>query len=74
MDRMTRPGDVVRSRKGIYRMYYQDPDSNTKMRCMNLFDAQSYDDNVGNSKIDQRNEEFVFNMKELLEAVCADKL
>lgn len=73
MNSKTKPGDVVRTNSGVYRMYYQDPSSNTGMRCMNLCCAESYDDNEGNAAKSQY-EEFVFNMKELIESACADKL
>lgn len=72
MNRETKPGDVVRTDGGVYRMYYLDSDSQTKMRCMNLFYAESYNDNVGNSK-QSDSEEFIFNMKDVIGNACADK-
>lgn len=72
MNRETKPGDVVLTDGGVYRMYYTDTDSKTGMRCMNLFYAESYNDNVGNSK-QSPSEKFVFNMKDLIESACADK-
>lgn len=73
MNRETKPGDVVCNRSGVYRMYYMDADSKTGMRCMNLCHGESYSDNVGNAS-QSESEEFVFNMKELIESTCADKL
>lgn len=73
MNRETRPGDVVRSSAGVYRMYYKDQHSKTEMRCMSLDLCDAYSDNMGNSEIDLHGETFVFNMKELIASACADK-
>lgn len=73
MNRETKPGDVVVSCGGVYRMYYMDADSKTGMRCMNLCHGESYGDNVSNSS-QADHEEFVFNMQDLIKAACADKL